>query len=111
MHRAAQPEPTRGLEDLRPAPANKLSDVEQQRVLAVLHSARFVDTTPEQIYATLLDEGVYLCSVSTRYRILRDHHQVKERRRQARHPACKVPELVAYSPGEVYSWDTTKLAD
>lgn len=111
MHRAAQPEPTiSGSLGPRPEPANKLSAAERQQVLAVLHSERFVDQPPQQIYATLASEGTYLCSVSTMYRILADNDQVVERRRQARHPARKVPELVAYAPGEVYSWDITKLA-
>lgn len=110
MHRAARPEPTGGDGFERPEPANKLSQAERDQVLAVLHSDRFVDQAPQQIYATLLSEGQYLCSVSTMYRVLHDHQQVKERRRQARHPARKVPELVAYGPGEVVSWDITKLA-
>ncbi len=110
MHRDAQPEPTGGVMTEPPEPANKLSAAERQAVLAVLHSDRFVDQTPQQIYAVLLNEGTYLCSVSTMYRILHDHHQVKERRRLARHPARTVPELVAHAPGEVYSWDITKLA-
>lgn len=94
----------------RPEPANKLSDAERDAVLTVLHSDRFIDQAPQQIYATLLSEGTYLCSVSTMYRILHDHQQVKDRRRQARHPARKVPELVAHQPGEVFTWDITKLA-
>ena len=63
-----------------------------------------------QVFATLLDRGVYLCSVSSMYRILAEHTMVKERRRQARHPARKIPELVATGPGQVYTWDITKLA-
>ena len=63
-----------------------------------------------QIYARLLDEGIYLCSISTFYRVLEENRQVKERRRQARHPARAVPELVATGPGQVFSWDITKLA-
>jgi putative transposase len=78
--------------------------------LTVLDQARFVDLPPIQIYATLLDEGTYLCSISTMYRILADHAQLVERRRIARHPARTVPELVATGPGQVYSWDITKLA-
>lgn len=114
MHRAAVAQARGGTGDkypqLRPEPANKLSDAERATVLAVLHSPRFVDQAPQQIYATLLSEGTYLCSVSTMYRLLHDHAQVTERRRQARHPARKVPELVATAPGEVFSWDITKLA-
>lgn len=91
-------------------PVNKLTDLERQLVLAVLTSERFVDLAPLQIYTRLLDEGVYLCSVSTMYRVLRDNQQVKERRRLARHPAKTCPELVATAPQQVYSWDITKLA-
>ncbi len=91
-------------------PANKLTVSERRRVLEVLDSDRFVDLAPLQVYAQLLDEGVYLCSVSTMYRILREHRQVKERRRLARHPAKVCPELVATAPRQVYSWDINKLA-
>ena len=91
-------------------PANKLTDVERAEVLAVVNSARFVDLPPIQIYAQLLDEGVYLGSISTIYRILAANLQVKERRRLARHPARAIPELIATGPGQVYSWDITKLA-
>lgn len=91
-------------------PVNKLTDLERQLVSEVLTSDRFVDLAPLQIYAQLLDEGVYLCSVSTMYRVLRENRQVKERRRLARHPAKVCPELVATAPRQVYSWDITKLA-
>ena len=93
-----------------PPPVNRLSDAERARVLAVLNSPRFVDQPPLQVYAQLLDEGTYLCSVSTMYRVLGEHRQVRERRRLARHPARIRPELVATGPGQVYSWDITKLA-
>jgi transposase InsO family protein len=96
--------------DPAPAPVNKLADAERARVLAVLNSPRFMDLAPLQIYAQLLDEGVYLCSVSTMYRVLRENTQVKDRRRQATHPPRAVPELVATGPRQVYSWDITKLA-
>jgi putative transposase len=92
------------------APANKLSTGERAHILGVANSKRFIDLPPIQIYATLLDEGVYLGSVSTLYRVLAENQQVKERRRLARHPARTVPELVATGPGQVYSWDITKLA-
>jgi putative transposase len=92
------------------APANRLSAAERATVLAVLNSDEFVDCAPIQVYATLLDRGIYLCSISTMYRILAENAQVKERRRQARHPARAVPELVATAPGQVYTWDITKLA-
>jgi Transposase and inactivated derivatives len=79
-------------------------------VVKVLDSPRFVDQPPLQVYAQLLDEATYLCSVSSMYRILGEHRQVRERRRLARHPARVRPELVATGPGQVFSWDITKLA-
>jgi putative transposase len=102
--------PRTGLPARRPVPANKLSDVERAEILAVVNSDRFVDLPPIQIYAHLLDEGVYVGSISTIYRVLGANAQVKERRRLARHPARAIPELVATGPGQVYSWDITKLA-
>jgi transposase InsO family protein len=94
----------------RPVPVNKLSDAEAAELIAVLNSQRFVDKAPPQIYATLLAEGTYLCSISTMYRVLERNRQVKERRRQATHPPRAVPELQATGPRQVYSWDITKLA-
>lgn len=95
---------------LAPAPANKLSPAERAHILATVNSMQFVDLPPVQIYARLLDQGIYLCSISTFYRVLDENCQVKERRRLARHPARTVPELVATGPGQVYTWDITKLA-
>jgi putative transposase len=92
-----------------PVPANKLDAAERARILAVVNSVRFVDLPPVQIYAALLDEGTYLASISTIYRVLAENRQVRERRRLARHPARAIPELVATGPGQVYSWDITKL--
>lgn len=91
-------------------PINKLTALERLRILQVLTNDRFVDLAPLQIYAHLLDDGVYLCSVSTMYRVLAENRQVKERRRLARHPAAVCPELVATAARQVYSWDITKLA-
>jgi putative transposase len=93
----------------RPRPMNRLTAAERAAVLAMLNSAEFVDCTPLQIYAELLDRGRYLCSVSTMYRVLSEHAQVKERRRLARHPARARPELIATGPGQVFTWDITKL--
>jgi len=93
----------------RPAPPNKLADAEVDEILAVLRSPRFVDCSPAQVYFTLLDEGTYLASESSYYRILRSHDEVRERRRQATHPAKVRPELVAGTPLVVWSWDITKL--
>ena len=93
----------------RPAPANALSPAECARVLAELNSHRFVDKSVAQTWATLLDEGTYLCSMSTMHRILRANHAAGERRSQATHPPRAIPELLATKPGQVWSWDITKL--
>ena len=92
-----------------PAPARSLSNDERQQVLNVLRSERFVDKAPGEIAATLLDEGIYHCSVRTMYRILNDVKEVRERRNQLRHPQYKKPELLATAPNQVWSWDITKL--
>ena len=89
--------------------ANKLDVLERARILSVVNSTRFVDLPLIHIYAQLLDEGVYLASISTIYRVLAENKQVRERRRLARHPARAIPELVATAPGQVFSWDITKL--
>ena len=93
----------------RPSPPNKLTESEVAAVLSVLRSARFVDHSPAQVYFTLLDEGTYLASESTYYRLLREHGEVRERRAQATHPPKKKPELVATAPNICWSWDITKL--
>jgi len=93
----------------RPAPPNKLTDDEADMILGVLRSERFVDLSPAQVFHVLLDEGVYLASVSTFYRLLRVNGEVRERRRQATHPPRVRPELVARRPLVVWSWDITKL--
>ncbi len=95
---------------VRQTPANALTAAEREQVLRLLNSAQFVDAAPAQIYAALLDQGVYVSSIATMYRILREHKQIRERRRQARHPARQRPELVANAPRQVYTWDITKLA-
>jgi putative transposase len=86
-----------------------LSKSEVERILDVLHEVRFVDKSPPQIYATLLDEGTYLCSISTMYRIMRSMDEVAERRNVLRHPNYQKPELLATAPNQVWSWDITKL--
>lgn len=93
----------------RPAPANALSEAERQRVLAVLRSPEFCDLAPAQIWARLLDDGIWLCSISTMYRLLAVAGENRERRRQRTHPAKKKPELIATAPNQVWSWDITKL--
>jgi putative transposase len=93
----------------RSAPPRALSEPEKQDVLETLHSERFQDMAPHEVYATLLDEERYLCSIRTMYRILEENTEVKERRNQLRHPDYKKPELLATGPNQVWSWDITKL--
>ena len=93
----------------RPAPPNKLSAEEAGKILGLLRSERFVDHSPAQVYFTLLDEGIYLASESTFYRLLRTNGEVRERRRQAAHPARVRPELLATAANQCWSWDITKL--
>lgn len=82
---------------------------EKRRVLEVLHEPRFADLAPAEVYATLLDEQRYLCSVRTMYRILDENHEVRERRDQLRHPNYPVPQVHATKPNQLWSWDITKL--
>lgn len=93
----------------RPAPANSLSEAERQQVLTVLRSEEFCDLAPAQVWARLLDDGIWLCSISTMYRLLAVAGENRERRRQRTHPAKKKPELMASEPNRVWSWDITKL--
>ena len=94
----------------RSTPARALSEAEREAVLAELHSERFVDSSPAQVWATLLDEGRYLASERTMYRLLEAKHGgVRERRDQLTHPAYAKPELLAERPNELWSWDITKL--
>ena len=86
-----------------------LSGHERQDVLDVLHEPRFADQAVAEVHATLLDEGRYLCSERTMYRILADREEVRERRNQLRHPNYTAPELMATAPNELWSWDITKL--
>lgn len=95
----------------RPRPPRALTDTEAGQIIDVLCSERFCDAAPAQVWATLLDEGTYLASISTMYRLLRQQALVRERRAQARRPPAHVkPELVAFAPNQVWSWDITKLA-
>jgi putative transposase len=93
----------------RPAPPRALGALERQAVLDTLHSPRFVDSAPALVYATLLDEGQYLCSARTMYRVLDAAGQVRERRDQLVHPVYARPELLATGPNQLWSWDITKL--
>jgi len=90
-------------------PPLAFSDAERQRVLDTLNSERFAECSPRQTYASLLDEGVYLASVRTMYRLLAGCDLVRERRNQLTHPAYAKPELLATQANQVWSWDITKL--
>jgi putative transposase len=107
-HRQSPPPPRP--ERARAAQPRALSEVERKELHRVLDSEEFIDEAPATVYAKLLDQGMYLASTSTMYRVLRDHGEVRERRRQATHPAAIKPELLATNPNQVYSWDITKLA-
>ncbi len=107
-YRAKQPRPAPEPAP-RPTPPNALTETERQHVLEALTGERFADKSVAQTWATLLDEGTYLCSMSTMHRILRENRCAGERRRQATHPPRTKPELVATGPGQVWSWDITKL--
>jgi putative transposase len=93
----------------RPTPPNALDQAEQDALLDELGSERFCDLSPAQVWATLLDEGCYLASISTMYRLLRCHGGVRERRAQSTHPPRSRPELMADGPNQCWSWDITKL--
>jgi putative transposase len=103
-----KPAPTENEKANSPQP-RALPPEERQEVLAVLNQPRFMDLAPPQVHATLLDEGQWLCSLRTMYRILDDNDQVRERRNQLRHPEYKKPELLATRPNQVWTWDITKL--
>lgn len=110
-HRTSAPPPARSVpiaHRYRDQP-RALSQAERQAILEVLHGDRFVDVAPAEVWATLLDDGVYLGSISTFYRLLSRAGETRERRRQATHPAAVKPELVAHQPNSVWSWDITKL--
>ena len=93
----------------RPSPTRALTVPQRRMVLDLLHAPRFADQAPAEVYASLLDEGVYHCSIRTMYRVLEDNDELRERRNQLRHPVYRKPELLAERPNQVWSWDITKL--
>ena len=102
MNTEAKPEKTR-------ANPRAIPPEERQEMLGILNSERFVDESPNEVYATLLDEGVYKCSVRTMYRILDENEEIRERRKIVQRPNYRKPELIATGPNQVWSWDITKL--
>ena len=113
LYRARNPVPEAAAPPLaeipRPTPPSALAPEERAQVREVLNSPRFQDLAPRQVWAQLLDEGQYLCSWRTMYRVLAVEHQVRERRNQLRHPAYTKPELLATAPNQLWSWDISKL--
>ncbi len=101
--------PTTGHQQPRQRPARALDESEREKVRETLACPRFVDRSPAEVVATLLDEGEYLCSERTMYRILQEDHPVRERRSQLTHPAYTKPQLVATAPNQTWSWDITRL--
>jgi transposase InsO family protein len=108
IYRRRHPPAPRPARQRRPQP-RALEPAERTQVLDVLHSEPFLDAAPPTVFATLLDQGIYLASVSTMYRILHSVDEVRERRRVASHPAYLKPELIAWRPNMIWSWDITKL--
>lgn len=106
LHRAAQPRPEPVPRKISP---RALSPSEKQAIRAELNSARFQDCAPREVYATLMDEELYLCSWRTMYRVLEESQEVRERRNLLRHPSYTKPELLATAPKQLWSWDITKL--
>ena len=109
FYRRRQPAAPATPRPLRALSPRALVLAERQAVLDALHSDRFVDQSPAEVQATLLEEQTYLCSTRTMYRVLAAADEVRERRDQARHPAFVKPELVATAPNQIWSWDITKL--
>jgi putative transposase len=109
FYRRQPPTAVAGRRPARPPSPRALGPAERQAVLDVLHSDRFLDQSPAEVHATLLEEQTYLCATRTMYRVLAEAGEVRERRDQARHPAYAKPELVATAPNQVWSWDITKL--
>lgn len=108
FYRLLKPPATKSTRRHKQSPRS-LSGEELQKVIDILHDPRFLDKSPAEIYATVLDEGNYLCSIKTMYRILHSLKEVRERRNVLRHPNYEKPELLATGPNQVWSWDITKL--
>ena len=109
LYRRRRPTPPATPRRPRAPSPRALVPAERRAVRDTLHSARFVDQSPAEVYATLLEEQTYLCSPRTMYRVLAEADEVRERRDQVRHPAYVKPELIATAPNQVWSWDITKL--
>jgi len=109
LHRLRYPPPPLPEPRRRSSPPRSLTAAERVNVLAHLHAERFQDRSPAEIYGTLLDEGVYCCSIRTLYRLLEAEGETRERRDQLTHPSYQKPQLLATAPNQLWSWDITKL--
>ena len=109
LHRRLNPPPPAAESQQRPSPPRALTDAERAIVLDHLHAERFQDRSPAEVYGTLLDEGVYCCSIRTIYRLLAAEGETHERRDQLTHPPYQKPQLLATAPNQLWSWDITKL--
>lgn len=108
-YRSVAPPAPEGVREPRASPARALTPAEHQRILDYLHSERFIDRSPAEVVYALQEEGIYIGSVRTVYRVLAANDEVRERRAQRRHPNYTKPELMATSPNQVWTWDITKL--
>jgi len=106
LYRLRHPHPETCVHSVSP---RTLSPAEKEKVRLELNSERFQDCAPREVYATLIDEGQYLCSWRSMYRILDENQEVRERRNQLHHPNYVKPELLATGPNQLWSWDITKL--
>src|ERR1017187_611676 len=109
LHRLRNPPPALAEPRCRPSPPRALTVEERAIVLGHLHAERFQDRSPAEVYGTLLDEGVYCCSIRTLYRLLAAEGESRERRDQLIHPPYQKPQLLATAPNQLWSWDITKL--
>ena len=109
LHRRQNPPPPPAEPQQRPSPPRALTATERATVLDHLHAERFQDRSPTEVYGTLLDEGVYCCSIRTLYRLLAAEGETRERRDQLTHPPYQKPQLLATAPNQLWSWDITKL--
>ena len=109
LHRRQNPPPPLAEPRPRSSPRRALTGEERAIVLGHLHAERFQDRSPSEVYGTLLDEGVYCCSIRTLYRLLAAEGETRERRDQLTHPPYQKPQLLATAPNQLWSWDITKL--
>ncbi len=111
LYRQRRPKEKREIDMVKEPKASHraLTPAERQEVLDTLHSTDFRDQAPHEVYGTLLDQGRFLCSIRTMYRILQENKEVRERRNQAPKPVYTKPQLLATGANEVWSWDITKL--